>query len=184
MRSQGRVVGVALGLLACAPGLAAAAVRPSGNSSDGTGAATSRAGDVPREAAGENEVMRYRVATTLDRALPDGCRYRGIIRGEVQQVQPRNTPDERAASYLPDLRIQAGIQCSDGTRVSTGERRLTQPQPSRARLEQAVRLHAEVTRSYRGRSCHYAPTVALVERTLRLDSVTSACQFAYGGGPR
>jgi hypothetical protein len=137
-----------------------------------------------RTVVGENAIERFDVATTIDEAAPDGCRYQGTVRGQLQQVQPRLSPDAPAGSLLPDLRIQATLRCPGAAAVSIRERRLQQPQPTRADLEKAIRMMAELNVVRAGRTCHYAPEVVLRERVLEPGPLRTACQYAYGGGPR
>lgn len=113
---------------------------------------------------------------TLDEAftmeLGNDCRFNARIRGQL--VAAKSTPSE-PSKVLPDLVINADVQCTDRAALLLTETVQSERPMTLAEVERAVEERARLTSPTEAYGCTYSPDFNLSGAGLNLRAVSYRC---------
>lgn len=123
------------------------------------------------------------VSSSFEENVANNCHYRATVRGTVREVSVPNATADNAVQYAPDLRLNAELQCPDGSARTAVSSTLRGPRYGREQLAQTI---SERTRVFVGdgqRICNYSPRLMFDNGRLAANGVAQSCTTARGGGP-
>jgi hypothetical protein len=125
-------------------------------------------------AAPERATQPMRVDKSFSIQTSDGCRYNASVRGKVT---PAKAGGGASDLVVPNLIVNADLQCRDGASLRVTERVKDTGPMTREDLEKVIEDKGTVTSpvALPGKACVYSPNFNLGGRRLTLASISSAC---------